>query len=253
MATTTTNTTPSTIEICSSSSGGGGSSSTTTTKVVQLSIGLPAAHALLESSGISAVKRHELLARQPSYCKILNDLKEVDPVDEDPPPESPPSPRPHLLKKSPPPELTMKDEVIELPEAGEVRQTQTLVINGQSYQIVTPSNLAGQATSVTSNAETIENVLSIANSGSDTGESQFSATSVFLPAQGSTTVHHQAEDQVRKREIRLLKNREAARECRNKKKEYIKCLENRVAVLENQNKALIEELKNLKEMYKSNN
>ena len=52
-----------------------------------------------------------------------------------------------------------------------------------------------------------------------------------------------------KREIRLLKNREAARECRRKKKEYIKCLENRVAVLENQNKALIEELKSLKELY----
>lgn len=57
------------------------------------------------------------------------------------------------------------------------------------------------------------------------------------------------EDQTRKREIRLQKNREAARECRRKKKEYIKCLENRVAVLENQNKALIEELKSLKELY----
>jgi len=54
---------------------------------------------------------------------------------------------------------------------------------------------------------------------------------------------------VQKREIRLLKNREAARECRRKKKEYIKCLENRVAVLENQNKALIEELKSLRELY----
>ena len=53
----------------------------------------------------------------------------------------------------------------------------------------------------------------------------------------------------RKREIRLIKNREAARECRRKKKEYIKCLENRVAVLENQNKALIEELKNLNDLY----
>lgn len=58
-----------------------------------------------------------------------------------------------------------------------------------------------------------------------------------------------AEDSTRKREIRLQKNREAARECRRKKKEYIKCLENRVAVLENQNKALIEELKSLKELY----
>ncbi|KAI7686510.1 Cyclic AMP-responsive element-binding protein 1 [Sarcoptes scabiei] len=57
------------------------------------------------------------------------------------------------------------------------------------------------------------------------------------------------DEAVKKREMRLLKNREAAKECRRKKKEYIKCLENRVAVLENQNKALIEELKTLKELY----
>lgn len=48
---------------------------------------------------------------------------------------------------------------------------------------------------------------------------------------------------------RFFLDREAARECRRKKKEYIKCLENRVAVLENQNKALIDELKSLKELY----
>jgi len=58
-----------------------------------------------------------------------------------------------------------------------------------------------------------------------------------------------SEPTLQKRELRLLKNREAARECRRKKKEYIKCLENRVAVLENQNKALIDELKSLKELY----
>ncbi|XP_028283567.1 cAMP-responsive element modulator isoform X3 [Parambassis ranga] len=58
-----------------------------------------------------------------------------------------------------------------------------------------------------------------------------------------------AEDITRKREVRLMKNREAARECRRKKKEYVKCLENRVAVLENQNKTLIEELKALKDIY----
>lgn len=58
-----------------------------------------------------------------------------------------------------------------------------------------------------------------------------------------------AEEANRKREIHLFKNREAARECRRKKKEYVKCLENRVAVLENQNKALIEELKSLKDLY----
>ncbi|XP_041805050.1 cAMP-responsive element modulator isoform X2 [Chelmon rostratus] len=58
-----------------------------------------------------------------------------------------------------------------------------------------------------------------------------------------------AEEITRKREVRLMKNREAARECRRKKKEYVKCLENRVAVLENQNKTLIEELKALKDIY----
>jgi len=57
------------------------------------------------------------------------------------------------------------------------------------------------------------------------------------------------EEVTKKREVRLYKNREAAKECRRKKKEYIKCLESRVAVLENQNKALIEELKSLKELY----
>jgi len=57
------------------------------------------------------------------------------------------------------------------------------------------------------------------------------------------------EEASKKRELRLQKNREAAKECRRKKKEYIKCLENRVAVLENQNKALIDELKTLKDLY----
>ncbi|KAE9555530.1 hypothetical protein FO519_001298 [Halicephalobus sp. NKZ332] len=59
----------------------------------------------------------------------------------------------------------------------------------------------------------------------------------------------ESDESNRKRQVRLLKNREAAKECRRKKKEYVKCLENRVAVLENQNKALIEELKTLKELY----
>lgn len=57
------------------------------------------------------------------------------------------------------------------------------------------------------------------------------------------------EEATKKRELRLQKNREAAKECRRKKKEYIKCLENRVGVLENQNKALIDELKTLKDLY----
>ena len=77
---------------------------------------------------------------------------------------------------------------------------------------------------------------------------------IFIPAgtqQEVVTVQEikPGPGQARKRDIRLMKNMEAARECRNKKKEYIKCLENRVSVLENQNKALIEELKSLKELY----
>lgn len=72
---------------------------------------------------------------------------------------------------------------------------------------------------------------------------------VSVVAQTGSITSGSGEDQTRKREMRLLKNREAARECRRKKKEYIKCLENRVAVLENQNKALIDELKSLKELY----
>ena len=36
---------------------------------------------------------------------------------------------------------------------------------------------------------------------------------------------------------------------RRKKKEYVKCLENRVEVLETQNRALIEELKTLKDIH----
>ncbi|XP_036274942.1 cyclic AMP-dependent transcription factor ATF-1-like [Pipistrellus kuhlii] len=64
-----------------------------------------------------------------------------------------------------------------------------------------------------------------------------------------TSPETKTDDPQLKKEIGLMKNREAARECRRKKKVYVKCLENRVAVLENQNKALLEELKTLKDLY----
>ncbi|NXI35099.1 CREM protein, partial [Galbula dea] len=60
-----------------------------------------------------------------------------------------------------------------------------------------------------------------------------------------------AEEATRKRELRLMKNREAAKECRRRKKEYIKCLESRVAVLEVQNQKLILELGSLKRICSS--
>lgn len=67
---------------------------------------------------------------------------------------------------------------------------------------------------------------------------------------GRASAHgHYAEDGNRKREHRLQKNREAARECRRKKKEYVKCLEHRVAILEGQNQQLIKELRKIKSLY----
>uniref|UniRef100_A0A3Q3WEH8 BZIP domain-containing protein n=1 Tax=Mola mola TaxID=94237 RepID=A0A3Q3WEH8_MOLML len=69
-------------------------------------------------------------------------------------------------------------------------------------------------------------------------------------AHSSHSSHKPTDDDLQKRELRLMKNREAARECRRKKKEYVRCLENRVAVLENQNKTLIEQLRALKDIYR---
>jgi len=201
-----------------------------------------------------AVKRREILARQPSYCKILNDLKEAESSES----EDCQDQKPGLTA------LTMKGEAVEVVEGAQ--QTQTVVINGQQYQIVTPSSAMEGLLSVQQghpgpissqgpvSPGTVQYTTStVPNPGGGT---------VFLPASTGQTTQvvtvgggsvsngsGPEEQQARKREIRLMKNREAARECRNKKKEYIKCLENRVAVLENQNKALIEELKSLKELY----
>lgn len=76
----------------------------------------------------------------------------------------------------------------------------------------------------------------------------------FLSPHHPSTIHPSSldlgmDEASKKREQRLLKNKEAAKECRRKKKEYVRCLENRVNLLENQNKNLIEELKLLKELY----
>jgi len=57
------------------------------------------------------------------------------------------------------------------------------------------------------------------------------------------------EERERKREMKLLKNREAAREGREKKRRYQMLLEARVSILETQNRALIEELKALKFLF----
>jgi len=61
--------------------------------------------------------------------------------------------------------------------------------------------------------------------------------------------HMLEEERERKREQKLQKNRDAAREGREKKRRYQMLLEARVSILETQNRALIEELKALKFLF----
>ncbi|GAV06029.1 hypothetical protein RvY_16069 [Ramazzottius varieornatus] len=128
-------------------------------------------------------------------------------------------------------------------------QGTTVIMTQDGQQFLIPvSSLNGEVlTSGTANKQSSSGMSSASSSGSG-GDVRLSSPMVITaPAYGQQ--QGMADEVGRKREVRLLKNREAAKECRRKKKEYIKCLENRVAVLENQNKALIEELKSLKELY----
>jgi len=202
-----------------------------------------------QEEALDAVRRREILARQPSYCKILNDLKEAESSESEDCTEQGDTIRDRQggQKEEVGQDLVMKGEAIEVVDGGQT--TQTVVINGQQYQIMSPGSMDGLIVGQASQPSP-QPVSTVQYTTTTTG----GHGTVFIPAntqqqvvtvQGSTN----GAGQARKREIRLMKNREAARECRNKKKEYIKCLENRVAVLENQNKALIEELKSLKELY----
>ncbi|XP_032961930.1 cAMP-responsive element modulator isoform X17 [Rhinolophus ferrumequinum] len=164
-----------------------------------------------ESEGvIDSHKRREILSRRPSYRKILNEL----------------SSDVHGVPK-------IEEEKSE--EEGTPPNIATMAVPTSIYQTST-----GQYTAT-----------------GDMPTYQIPAPTTALPqgvvmaaSPGSLHSPQQlAEEATRKRELRLMKNREAARECRRKKKEYVKCLENRVAVLENQNKTLIEELKALKDLY----
>ncbi|XP_060785317.1 cyclic AMP-responsive element-binding protein 1b isoform X3 [Neoarius graeffei] len=131
--------------------------------------------------------------------------------------------------------LTMTNAAAAQPGTTILQYAQT----SDGQQILVPSNqVVVQAASGDVQAYQIRTA-----AASTIGPGVVMASSPALPSQGG------AEEATRKREVRLMKNREAARECRRKKKEYVKCLENRVAVLENQNKTLIEELKALKDLY----
>jgi len=233
------------------------SSSRSETKVVKLPTVAVGDSSVTSTAQTNSKPRREVLVRQPSYCKILDDIKGTE------------------AKVA-----NLKEETIEVTtsvdsDSGDSmaqQQVQTITINGQQYQIVNPSALSqsgsiqtitvggeGAATSSTSgvvqyaatsqNGQTVFIPGTVASPGSASGPQIISVATTASPTAATSAGPPTIEEASRKREIRLLKNREAARECRNKKKEYIKCLENRVAILENQNKALIEELKSLKELY----
>ncbi|XP_011144772.1 cyclic AMP-responsive element-binding protein 1 isoform X5 [Harpegnathos saltator] len=172
----------------------------------------------------SPKKRRDILTRRPSYRKILNDLGGGEITDGRLPP----------LESSSECDSNVDSEV-----SSHSLHYQTVIPAG-TIQIATQGEgVPGLHTLTMSNAATPGGAIVQYAQGQDT---QF-----FVPAYTGHGVV--VEDAARKREMRLLKNREAARECRRKKKEYIKCLENRVAVLENRNQTLIDELKSLKELY----
>ncbi|XP_014253067.1 cAMP-responsive element modulator isoform X2 [Cimex lectularius] len=177
-----------------------------------------------EGGGGTRKKRRDILTRRPSYRKILNDLgTKVESSGSD----------------------CDSNLDSELSSHSLPTHYQTVIPTG-TLQLTSQGE--GIHTLTMTNSTTAGGTIVQYTQGQD---GEFYVPSEIVVTQnaslgGSTII---AEDQARKREMRLLKNREAARECRRKKKEYIKCLENRVAVLENQNKALIEELKSLKELY----
>ncbi|XP_027879318.1 cyclic AMP-responsive element-binding protein 1b isoform X1 [Xiphophorus couchianus] len=221
-------------------------------------------------------KRREILSRRPSYRKILNDLSsdapavpriEEEKAEED---SSAAVATPAITTVTVPTPIyqTSSGQYIAITQGGAIQLANNGTDGVQGLQTLTMTNAAAAAaqpgTTILQYAQTSDgqqilvpsNQVVVQATSGDVQAYQIRAapantitsgvvmaSSPALPTQGAT------EEVTRKREVRLMKNREAARECRRKKKEYVKCLENRVAVLENQNKTLIEELKALKDLY----
>ncbi|KAG7280360.1 hypothetical protein CRUP_024152 [Coryphaenoides rupestris] len=193
-------------------------------------------------------KRREILSRRPSYRKILNDLSSDAPAVpriEEEKSEDDTAPAITTVTMPTPIYQTSSGQYIAITQGGAIQlanngtdglltmntatQPGTTILQyaqtSDGQQILVPSNqVVVQAASGDVQAYQIRTA-----SASTLAPGVVMASSPALPASGGTE--------------------EAARECRRKKKEYVKCLENRVAVLENQNKTLIEELKALKDLY----
>uniref|UniRef100_A0A667WW03 cAMP responsive element binding protein 1 n=1 Tax=Myripristis murdjan TaxID=586833 RepID=A0A667WW03_9TELE len=213
-------------------------------------------------------KRREILSRRPSYRKILNDLSSDVPAVpriEEEKSEDDSAPAITTVTMPTPIYQTSSGQYIAITQGGAIQLANNGTDGVQGLQTLTMANAAaaqpgatilqyaqtsdGQQILVPSN----QVVVQAASGDVQAYQIRTAPTSTIAPgvvmASSPALSTGGTEEVTRKREVRLMKNREAARECRRKKKEYVKCLENRVAVLENQNKTLIEELKALKDLY----
>uniref|UniRef100_A0AAY5K643 Uncharacterized protein n=1 Tax=Esox lucius TaxID=8010 RepID=A0AAY5K643_ESOLU len=210
-------------------------------------------------------KRREILSRRPSYRKILNDLSSdvsaVPRIEEE---KSEDDSTPAITTSTLP---TSHFQPFAITQGGAIQLANNGTDGMQGLQTLTMTNAAGgqQGATILQYAQTSDGqqilvpsnqvVMQAASGEVQAYQIRTANTSSITPGMvmaSSPAMSGQEGPEVvvtRKREVRLMKNREAARECRRKKKEYVKCLENRVAVLENQNKTLIEELKALKDLY----
>ncbi|KAM6893435.1 cyclic AMP-responsive element-binding protein 1 [Xenentodon cancila] len=214
-------------------------------------------------------KRREILSRRPSYRKILNDLSSDAPAVpriEEEKSEDDSAPAITTVTMPTPIYQTSSGQYIAITQGGAIQLANNGTDGVQGLQTLTMASAAaaqpgatilqyaqtsdGQQILVPSN----QVVVQAASGDVQAYQIRTAPTSAITPGVVMATspalgTAGATEEVTRKREVRLMKNREAARECRRKKKEYVKCLENRVAVLENQNKTLIEELKALKDLY----
>ncbi|NXM42881.1 CREM protein, partial [Gymnorhina tibicen] len=224
---------------------------------------------------IDSQKRREILSRRPSYRKILNELSSDAPAvgkieEEKSEDEGTPS---GISAVAMPTSLyhTNTGQYLTISQGGTI---QTVTNSGAPQPGATIVQYAAQSSDGTQQFFVPGSQVVVQGGGSGSllskAATMFAATgdmpayqirtpTTTLPqgvvmAASPGTLHspqQMAEEATRKRELRLLKNREAAKECRRRKKEYIKCLESRVAVLEVQNKKLIQELETLKDICSS--
>ncbi|KAK1796611.1 hypothetical protein P4O66_009650 [Electrophorus voltai] len=213
-------------------------------------------------SGASNQKTREILARRPSYRKILNDLsaEEVATRNEGVE-ETSASSTMTTVSVSTPIYQTSSGQYITIASNGSLQLASPGSEGVQGLQTLTMTNTNPSQHTILQYAQTADgqqilvpsNQVVLQGAGGEMQTYQIRSSSSSLPVVMTSPPVNSSQgkndDPQAKREIRLAKNREAARECRRKKKEYVKCLENRVAVLENQNKTLIEELKTLKDLY----